>query len=427
MINVRKMKTSATLNKMGEDYNAYKRYRSKTYNAVELVKYKKNSIGAFYSESSINNPETITNADSITIIHHTDLDGDASGSIAYNYSKNILEKAGKTAKFSFLRYNYKIMELVSFINEIKRTTDSGTRLAIIVDLSLPMDSLERMLEVFDKVIWIDHHGTSLKVAEDIATNPDYRKKISFAIDKSNSATYMAYLLFCEGLFDGNDNEWARNSFPALIISDYDTWNNGNVIRYTLGTYLNQYYYSLGTLTASHDYWKQLFCNKESDSALAESLTYGKKLVSIDQLKNDVLYNATCKYFYVEANYSICVINGTGNSSRFSSMDENDIKILLRINTDNTITASLFSENLTVQSMDLGRICREHFNGGGHPGAAGFSYDIESFFSHVNEIVRVKEGYPEGSKINYNDDVAKISDALAALVFYELRKELKINK
>jgi oligoribonuclease NrnB/cAMP/cGMP phosphodiesterase (DHH superfamily) len=107
------------------------------------------------------------------------------------------------------------------------------------------------------------------------------------------------------------------------------------------------------------------------------------------------------------------------------MDDNDIKILVRINPDNSFVASIFSENLAVMTMDLGRICREHFNGGGHPGAAGFSYDIESFFSHVNEIVRVKEGYPEGSKINYNDDVAKISDALAALVFYELRKE--INK
>ena len=425
MINVRKMRTNVTLNKMGEDYNTYKRYRSKKYNDhVELVKLKRNSLAAFYSESTIDNPETITKSNHISIIHHTDMDGDASGSIVFNYAKNILEKAGKKdTQFSFLRYNYRLIELNSFVNEISKTTEVGSRLAIVVDLSLPMESLEKILSAYDKVIWVDHHGTSLKVAEDIATNPTYKKQISFAIDKSNSATYMAYLLFCEGLFDGNDGDWARNSFPALIISDYDTWNNGNVIRYTLGTYLNQYYYSLGTLTASHDYWKQLFCNKESDSALAESLTYGKKLVSIDQLKNDVLYNATCKYFYVEANYSICVINGTGNSSRFSSMDENDIKILLRINTDNTITASLFSENLTVQSMDLGRICREHFNGGGHPGAAGFSYDIESFFSHVNEIVRVKEGYPEGSKINYNDDVAKISDALAALVFYELGKEL----
>lgn len=431
-MNIDKLRSIGTMNKIKEDYTTYQKYKAlqpgcdDAFSGYEIM-CKKNLIAFFYSHSMIIDPKLISESHFIDIIHHVDMDGDSSGGIAHSYAKKILEKEKRTAKISFLRYNYKTSELDKYLHDVRARKEFSNGLkstAIITDLSLPMDSMEKILKDYDEVIWIDHHGTSLKVAKDLATNEKFKGKLSVAIDKNSSGAYMTYLLFCDSFFATQDDA-IKHAFPALLISCYDTWNTNNVLWYTMGLYMNQYYFDIGVLQAGHDYWDNLLCNKNSDDCLKETLTYGKKLNSISELKNDVLYSSVCKYFYSHNGYSICIINGHGNSTRFpSTSNESDIKILVRFNpNDNSLTTSLFSENLTVTTMDLGRICRDHFNGGGHPGAAGFSYDVDEFLAHVKEFTFTKNGFIDGSRVNFSTDVANVCDGLAALVFYELDKEL----
>ena len=51
--------------------------------------------------------------------------------------------------------------------------------------------------------------------------------------------------------------------------------------------------------------------------------------------------------------------------------------------NHAITLSAYSDNPRVKEVDLGRIFRKYYRGGGHPGAAGFS--TTSFNTSLNYI------------------------------------------
>ena len=417
------LKTPVVAEKLRKDYYAFNAQkgisnRKPDQNFLNISTGKLSNIYFSHYETLIDKSLPFINQmDQIDIFTHTDMDGDASGAITFNLVKSQNKKVN-----NILRFNFKEQDLVRFLDNIPE--DNLKRSALITDLSLPYRNLVAILDKYDEVVWIDHHDTSFKTAKDLLNHIEYKNKLTVIIDQTCSATYLAYKVFCD--FINSDYKDSINyGLAALLVSDYDSWNTNEYLRFEYGSYLNQYYFSNGIFTPDHEFWNRLFFSKsKSEDCLFEVLSYGKKLFNLEMLKNEILYNAVAKYVYTYNDYKICILNAYGNSNRFPETISAEIKVLLRCSaTDNSMSVSIFSEDEKVQSINIGKICREYFNGGGHAGAGGFGLNITAFVSAVDNM-KIDCRYTstiEGSETTMSAVAKEIGDRLALLLFHELNK------
>lgn len=339
----------------------------------------------------------------ITIIHHDDLDGVSSAGLVYGYLK---EK--RYGNIDFIKYNYQ-GNLKEEIEKRKNLLIGKTR-AIIVDLSITEEELKEVIEEYDEVIWIDHHGTSVDIVE------RYKDKLyAVLIDTNRSACLIVNELLEEELKERYKKEEVTEI--GRIVSAYDTWNKTDIDMYLNGSYLNRYFFDSGNITPEDSIWYKFI---EDEESLYEILAYGKQMQRIHKLKNKLIYESNCIYESEYKGIKMQALMSRGNSEMFESDEEysKKINILIRYSESrpDIIKISAYTE---LENIDLGKILRDTLNGGGHPKAAGAS--IEENKLRGEEGLELDINYSIKHEIRYNEKIGETFKKISRIIYAELNK------
>lgn len=319
----------------------------------------------------------------VVVYHHNDMDGYVSAATTAYSLYNPPQK--------FIEYNFGDIKPIIDTTEnalVNKTKEQKT-LAIIVDLSLPWDAdkpglLSFICQRFDQVIWIDHHGTSLEVADKLIEYNGY-PHLSMFID-----VRMSSAMQCKCLFRP-----ISNSMINQIVSYYDRKDDKrhpNV--YQLGVYLNQYIHDFNIYDPSNPFYTYIALNV----SLSKVLAIGETLCSIKNIKDKIMYDADIKYSCNMFGLYIIGLNRSGNSMIFTDPIPTDsIKVIFRKLPDGKLLFSVYSDSPKVKKMNLGVVMREEFGGGGHPGAAGATIEFKELEARADEY-----GYNIDEVSNYTD-------------------------
>ena len=349
----------------------------------------------------------------VYLVQHTDLDGDSSAAMIINairkYNKNIEEIIP-------YRFNYN-NGLKNMINDMETHKEmyqmSGyfyKYICIVVDVSMREYMLDLMK--FDKIIWLDHHSTSFDMISKYEKNKEYWKKggrnnFSYFVDSRFSTAYLIYSIMNQLYPDFN-----INPFLAGIISVYDTKQDEKYPNaYNIGLDLNQYYTDSATMSSVDDIWKYILpytsILNNPQEALDDVLSVGKQLKQLNDIKLKLMHDNFFIYKYNYDGLDFKAIHGIGNSTRFNGEDYTVGCIIRRNFKNNSYTVSLYSDDEFIKNkIGLGKFCSKHFNGGGHPGAAGFVVNIEEIIVmdlNLNNADALPVGMQFKSKSNNNID------------------------
>ena len=178
--------------------------------SIYLAKYSHNSI--------LSNEELIEICDSevptsVTIIYHSDLDGHASAALVSRIFKQFDSEDHKN--LIFFRYSYSNSSLEPLIKRVEfgNTTISMKHVAIIVDLNLNPEDLTKLLQIFNRVIFIDHHKVSID--NFMSLDMPMSSKVTCLVDTRYSAVYLCYLLFADIIKERLGLKYGEE-FPAMI-------------------------------------------------------------------------------------------------------------------------------------------------------------------------------------------------------------------
>lgn len=140
--------------------------------------------------------------------HHNDLDGKCAAAVVAYYFKY-------TNPDNYIESDYTGLK-----TELCRDNDE----VFIVDYSFTEDTMEDLLHICDrarKVVWIDHHDSSIDL---VKNHPELRDidNLRIRLSKEQSGCYLTYQYFYDA---------SPNGVPLFIqlISDYDNWNHKSLL------------------------------------------------------------------------------------------------------------------------------------------------------------------------------------------------------
>ena len=367
-----------------------------------LAQYSYHTSGLMTKEDiqSIKNNEC-----TIYMICHTDMDGDASGSLVFNTLRY-----GDNIKITRFNYNYDTLEQLILKANVDKAQNPGKKfIMFIVDLSPNLLAMVKLLSTFNKIIWIDHHAGSILTANDLESGSFIQSlksscitsDFSYVLDTRMSATQLALLWMTPYVFDLKRFECIEGYTLASLISIYDMKMDKRFPEvYNKAVCLNQYYWDYQTLYVFTTFWKDAFTKEYENSVISNMLTCGKRLWDLNQEKLNLLYDYDYKYIY-KITYpngktlTIRGIYGTGNNARFKPRDnhaEGDYEITLLIKYTNIpaiLQASGYSDDALVKEMGINNVFGIFGLGQGHPGAAGMRISREDMLKlGTNSILRV---------------------------------------
>lgn len=348
-------------NRLEAVYSFYKYYNTNTYNIMPF------------------NVDYDDDISEVTIMHHIDLDGLSSASLFYRLFEPVMDIID-------VPFNYDMTDAIRNRLTRKEEESYGERLCIIVDLSITAEDLLYIMNNYDYVLYLDHHESSFKTIGDLFSNyKDEEGKLIYTIDTRFSATYLTQLVLKDYLYRyqviPKDH---LNTLYAGLVSTYDT-KNSNVYpkAYEEGLKLNQYFNDIVVLGLDSEFWYtmwQLDPTSNKYESLEKVLDVGEKLLNLNKIKLELLYKHEYKYVFKYRNHTIKCINGIGNSQRFCNDPEIDVCIIGRDKGFDKFTVSVYSDDEEIKKKNIGTILRKWYNGGGHPGAGGFSMSKSVFRS-----------------------------------------------
>lgn len=268
------------------------------------------------------------------IFHHDDHDGLMSGAIA-------LRKYGPEAEL------YKIHHGITFPFEV---IDPGETV-VIVDFAVnDGGGLERLCQITDNVIWIDHHISAIERDREVVE----RYRVDGLLEIGRAACVLAWEYFFPG---------EQLPLAVALVGDHDVWTfaYGDQTRFfQAGLYLHK-------AEAEDPFWQQLLDEGGDGGALlAEICREGATVRRFQQLKDA----SDIRRFGYETDFAgfRCVAcNVKSNSYLFSSL-EYRYPVMISYAFDGTAwKCSLFTER---DDIDVSKIAAR-FGGGGHAQAAGF--------------------------------------------------------
>ena len=280
--------------------------------------------------------DMLLSQDSITVIHHNDLDGRGAAQMIAQMCKN--------TSIRFLEKSYSPEKEPMIINH---------NVVVIVDYSIPVETMESLLRDGIYIIWLDHHASVIKRMNSVYyTLKEYiNKGMLYAVIDNGKCGAMLAKEFA-GI-----NELHINRLVELI-DDYDRW----VKQYEESDWLNSFMFQAGACYPNSVIWKRLM---DDDEYLNEVLRYGKRFFDAQMMMNNTKYDA---FHYVVENfhgYKMGVVEGYGNSMVFEGhKDEYDLVALIRQPETGVWTFTFYSDKVDVSKL------AEMYNGGGHNGAAG---------------------------------------------------------
>lgn len=221
----------------------------------------------------------------------------------------------------------------------------------ILDFSIEPEDMEKLLEITDTVIWIDHHKTG------IAKYKDFRY-ISGITDVSYSGCVLAWQYFYE---DEPPPEYIK------LIGDRDTWT------WKFGDRTKYFFAGIEAVDTSpnSEYWEMM---REAPESFINEGKVIQRYKDIQQ-QDYILENG----FWVEFHDHRCyAVNGRYSSQPFEAcVPDAEIWLTFRYLSGGYWMVSLYSTK-----VDVSEIATQYEyhgkKGGGHKVAAGFECDYPPF-------------------------------------------------
>jgi hypothetical protein len=235
---------------------------------------------------------------------------------------------------------------------------------LIVDFSFPLDQMQRMMSQAE-VIWIDHHKTSLEALESLSDMPGLR-----SLEEAGCVLTWRYFFPDQTVPDA-----------VRYVGDRDVWRFAYEHTAAFGEGLFQ--------EASHPsndaLWKPLL---ENDQALVLKLIERGEILYRARM-NQIRRLVKREGFEVKfEGHRTLAINSHGSGDLGHHMCQEGYEVAYcyidRYHNGKLLTkVALFSETIDVAEL------ASRFGGGGHPGAAGFSF------------IRSDSPFPGGAEVKYD--------------------------
>lgn len=335
----------------------------------------------------------------IDIYHHTDMDGDASASIIFNFIKaNRITDSVYTYRYN---YNGKTIDNLITRANIRASKTGRKSICVIVDISPKPVEMMNILNTYTKVIWIDHHQTSLSMVNSLKNIKETNEKFTYMIDTRCCATYLT-LSMINATYDTSKLIYCHaGERLASVINVYDLkLDRKYPTAYIISKYFNQYYFDYKTLTSFAGFWKKAFYYKESEnSVINKMVTTGCKLLEIENLKlkamyeNDFIYKYTLNIFnedeekiYGNQKLRVRAIYGMGNSARFVKHEDDgipEIDMVIKYRGDElALVISAYTDDDLLGEVDLSKLMSKYNIGGGHKKACGCTLFTDDLYELV---------------------------------------------
>ena len=318
--------------------------------------------------------------------HHNDADGRAAGFIVWKY----LKLNGVTTDF----YNYEEVDYQSKLDSHSKDSDT----IFIVDYSFTHDTVHKLYNICEtakRVIWIDHHQSSIDLIKDSVVLSNLRAygNVSYMVNESRSGAYLTWL-FSAGAFTFDATRCPdKDSYTCELtpvsrdgdsripdwvcyIDDYDRWQfklsaTKDFIA-GLNSYDNKLFVWEDGKAKINSVWTDLLnVNAMSDHCINSGKAINRYIIS--KYKND-MFMCFDKQVYQNGNmYTVTCKNSNGNSRNFGEdISKYDAVSLFWYDAKNKKWYhSIYSANNS--PFDCAKFA-EILGGGGHKHAAGFSLE-----------------------------------------------------
>jgi len=263
--------------------------------------------------------------------HHNDADGRCAAALIYNF------RAGDKKVIDMIEVSYKDVIDVEAIHK--------NELIYIVDFSFKPEVMKRVLKKTKNIFWIDHHKTAM----------EYDYGIDLAGIRSNDASG------CELVWRFINGRACEAPMAIQLIGDYDTWT------FKHGETSDLFHIGLQNLKhgPKESIWRELF-NSKNDWRVEKIIEEGKICQSFRNVFCED-YTTTFGFETLFAGYRCYALNLYKFGSKAFGDKIKKFDICLAFAFDGEQWAiGLYSEK-----VDVGRLAKDSFQGGGHTGAAGF--------------------------------------------------------
>lgn len=279
--------------------------------------------------------------------HLADADGKCSGFLVKKYAKHF-----DKYEIEFCGINYGIDFPFDKIQKDEQV--------FIVDYSIFPEEMDKLLEITDNVVWIDHHKSSIQRYE------NYDKKIDGVRydGVAGCALTFCYLNFMVDYGIANIKSFDTEMLKMMpmfvsLIGDYDVWT------FEFGDRTRDFH--SGLMLKEHNPWDSIWHELYTDAVVNQIIRYGKiaKLARMSMMKD------YCKAKGFEATlngYKVFAINmAMVSSDDFESVDASKYDLFVGFSFD----GKTWNYSLRSTKVDCSEIAMS-YGGGGHVGAAGFN-------------------------------------------------------
>lgn len=309
---------------------------------------------------------------------HTDSDGHCAAGIVYQYLR---KKGVKDEEMAFHPINYGM--------PIPPEIDYANDTVYMVDFSFqPLKTMVEFAEKLgDRLIWIDHHSTSVDMEEEA---PELRKipgirQVNYYGDEKGTPISGCELVWFY-LYQGHTHP------PVVqLVGEWDTWRWKNKPEDRQDT-VQAFQHYLRSVNSNPKYadgrafWYALLggSGKADTSIPQEGLAVGKIL--LDQQRKSWKGAVGGSGFTADfQGHRAVMVNRRGNSEMFRGFfdeDKHDVMVTFELVKGEYLTVGMYTTKTDL--LHLGNLCKklgeagDYPSGGGHAGAAGFQCSWDYF-------------------------------------------------
>lgn len=234
----------------------------------------------------------------------------------------------------------------------------------IVDYSIFPEEMDKLLEITQDVVWIDHHQSAIKRYE------GYAKDIR-GIRLDGIAGCMLTYCFLKYMTNGGIGEIVNNFNISMtqkapmftrLVADYDVWT----FEYGLQTRQFSSGFQLYENEPENEIWEELL--NDSDEMLLDYICKSGADIIQYRVKWAAEYCATKGFDATLDGFKCFAINlAMVSSDDFDSIDSENYDMFVGFSYD----GKAWTYSLRSTKIDVSKIAM-NYGGGGHAGAAGFS-------------------------------------------------------
>ena len=309
--------------------------------------------------------------------HKPDLDGHASGALVKYLIENNLVKESH----NIICDDEVILKPADYADIFPIDELNSDDVVILVDFSLPYEDMIKLKSSVKRLIWIDHHKSSLDELEELNTE-GYR-------DVSTAACQIVLDYFAKP--ETTSKNWKIIEWLGL----YDSWkwekhqDGLDILAFQYGMRLNH-----TDPFDNHYFWNVLFNailhDEETNKFfIANTTKAGRNIIKYQQqFDKDYI-----KHFgfetKLEGHSTFAMNKGRSSSQSFGDLiDKYDLCLTF------TYNGSKYLMSIYSKKIDASVIAKK-YGGGGHPGAAGFEakyMDIVNnekilFYNNISELAK----------------------------------------